>query len=471
MPKGHFSSSVVISAPLFIFQWQFDKFQLFADNMGSGVPASRGQWDSIHSVGSALRGSLSNVTAVFSPACIAHEVLTRSDWESVAVADVSLPDGISCWLQSLDQVDISPRIVSATAAAEVRALLTSHTPQIGSNGLGLPLVESGRFHSRSAAMLSSSRDSYKLASNLVRFLPSAADSSSSSDSTGNRNSIRGHLDKSRRRHRKISNNRAGRRRRPRRRRNRKGGRRRNDPNYPPNHKCHPASNTCEEVKDQEEKTASSPPRNGDLVRTLDRRSSHNQKAQQDQPARGKPRRRTENNSNRRLTKSNERKRKRNREGDKLTKEERRAKKAARKQKRKLRKQRRRERRRRERRRRRKLAEAMSRVHSGQSMASPPNPASQHHLSVRSAERQCASSSSHRYIDECAFPHCNPSCPRLKDPETGQEIGVLALLGSFGLDTSAVARALGVDGATLRAMDKEDLIRMLTSQHRGGRGRR
>jgi hypothetical protein len=33
-------------APLFIFQWQFDKFQLYANNVA--IPASRDQWKYIH---------------------------------------------------------------------------------------------------------------------------------------------------------------------------------------------------------------------------------------------------------------------------------------------------------------------------------------------------------------------------------------------------------------------------------------
>jgi len=117
--------------------------------VGSGIPASRGQWDSIHSVGSSLRSSLSNVTAVFSPACIAHEVLTRSDWTNVAVRDVSLPDALDCWVSSLPTSD-KKRTVSTSAAAEVRARLIAGSPllaknNVNNNGLATPIV-SGHFH-------------------------------------------------------------------------------------------------------------------------------------------------------------------------------------------------------------------------------------------------------------------------------------------------------------------------------------
>ncbi len=39
---------LLFPAPLFIFQWQFDKFQLYADNVA--IPASRDQWNYIHQV-------------------------------------------------------------------------------------------------------------------------------------------------------------------------------------------------------------------------------------------------------------------------------------------------------------------------------------------------------------------------------------------------------------------------------------
>ena len=88
------------SAPLFIFQWQFDSFQLYADNVKVSTP-SRHQWDYIHRVGRSLRSTFNNVTAVFSPACIAHEVLTKPNFNTIAVAGVTLPDAIDCWANSV----------------------------------------------------------------------------------------------------------------------------------------------------------------------------------------------------------------------------------------------------------------------------------------------------------------------------------------------------------------------------------
>lgn len=40
---------------------------------------------------------------------------------------------------------------------------------------------------------------------------------------------------------------------------------------------------------------------------------------------------------------------------------------------------------------------------------------------------------------------------------------LELLKSFGLDMKSVAKALGIDEATLNNMDKEVLLHLLTSQ--------
>ena len=47
--------------------------------------------------------------------------------------------------------------------------------------------------------------------------------------------------------------------------------------------------------------------------------------------------------------------------------------------------------------------------------------------------------------------------------SGQEIDFLTLLQSFGVDMGNVARALGVDIHTLINMDKDILLRLLTSQ--------
>merc|ERR1712223_1176126 len=121
--------------------------------------------------------------------------------------------------------------------------------------------------------------------------------------------------------------------------------------------------------------------------------------------------------------------------------------------------------------------------------SPTSPSSEkHHLKVRSVEPSISSSlyssssvsspfksykpkksSSQnigqckpKLIDDCSWPHCNRSCPKLKNPKTGEEIDFLTLLQSFGVDRESFARALGVDITTLINMDKDVLLDLLTS---------
>jgi hypothetical protein len=70
-----------------------------ADNVGA--PVTPQQWDYIHEMGGALRKSLENVTSVFAPSCIGHSVLTKRDWQSIKIDDVSLTDSLRCWENSL----------------------------------------------------------------------------------------------------------------------------------------------------------------------------------------------------------------------------------------------------------------------------------------------------------------------------------------------------------------------------------
>ncbi len=52
--------SLLLTAPLFIFQWLFDEAQMLADNVGP--PMSKEQWDYIHAVGDDLRRTFTNVS-------------------------------------------------------------------------------------------------------------------------------------------------------------------------------------------------------------------------------------------------------------------------------------------------------------------------------------------------------------------------------------------------------------------------
>ncbi|TMW49291.1 hypothetical protein DOY81_005627 [Sarcophaga bullata] len=87
-----------LKAPLFVFQWLFDEAQMRADNVAA--PVTPHQWNYIHAMGAALRSSLDNVTAVFAPSCIGHAVLSKRDWTSLKIDDISLPTALRCWEHS-----------------------------------------------------------------------------------------------------------------------------------------------------------------------------------------------------------------------------------------------------------------------------------------------------------------------------------------------------------------------------------
>ncbi|KAK7078088.1 hypothetical protein SK128_017907 [Halocaridina rubra] len=84
-----------LKSPLFVFQWVFDEAQMTADNVGK--PISKEQWDYIHGIGERLRKTFQNVTALFAPSCISHTILTKRDWANVKIGDVSLPQALYCW--------------------------------------------------------------------------------------------------------------------------------------------------------------------------------------------------------------------------------------------------------------------------------------------------------------------------------------------------------------------------------------
>ncbi len=76
-------------------------------------------------MGRKLRNTFKDVKAVFSPACIAHEVLTKSHWISVAVNQVTLPDAIDCWASSLPRREEEEEGFGAIGL-EVRAQLAEN---------------------------------------------------------------------------------------------------------------------------------------------------------------------------------------------------------------------------------------------------------------------------------------------------------------------------------------------------------
>ncbi|KAM9792633.1 inactive palmitoleoyl-protein carboxylesterase notum1b [Neosynchiropus ocellatus] len=93
-----------LKSPVFIVQWLFDEAQLTIDNVHlMGQPIHEGQWRYIQNLGQELRSTLRNVPAMFAPACLAHELITRTSWMDIQVKGTSLPRALHCWDRSLQE--------------------------------------------------------------------------------------------------------------------------------------------------------------------------------------------------------------------------------------------------------------------------------------------------------------------------------------------------------------------------------
>ncbi|XP_059084295.1 palmitoleoyl-protein carboxylesterase notum1a-like isoform X2 [Tigriopus californicus] len=422
-----------IQTPLFIFQWQFDKFQLHANNVD--IPASQDQWKYIHQMGENLRSSLGTVNAVFSPACIAHEILTKGEWKNITVNSVTLPNAIKCWSESLPkdkpmfaQAEEGVQVLKAYAQVKEDYFQAQH--ERGNNYM----YQATQMLSRgsSAMMADATHLPYKLAGNLVRSLPYSRENS--------RNSLRNNNHRVRHTNPKIYDNRT----------NGGGERSRSRMTRRERRKCRKHPEKCHYQIS-----------NGYLIRSLDRRSN--------------------------------RKEKQGKEKKKLTKEERSKRRERRMRRREQKKARKAERRRLKRQRRqerlaRRKTRQLQRNAKRSSESTTPRSsrsydeerdalleAQQHHLKVRSV-RSTPSPDSHtpspsnseedqsfcalRLVETCSFPHCNPTCPVLLSSDSGQEIDLLTLFQSFGLDIAGMAKALNVGMSDLQDMDREDIISLL-----------
>lgn len=78
----------------------------------------------------------------------------------------------------------------------------------------------------------------------------------------------------------------------------------------------------------------------------------------------------------------------------------------------------------------------------------------HH--VQHHENQC----NHHRLDHCPWPQCNRSCPKVRNPFTGEEMDIVDLLVHFGLDLSSIAQSVGKDVATIQSMDHSLLLPLL-----------
>ncbi|CAL9700727.1 unnamed protein product [Knipowitschia caucasica] len=99
---GHKLYSTMTS-PLFVVQWLFDEEQLRVENIYMGSQRmTQEQWQYIQNLGRELKTSLSDVTAVFSPSCLSHTMLTKSNWLTFQVKGTSLPRALQCWDKNLE---------------------------------------------------------------------------------------------------------------------------------------------------------------------------------------------------------------------------------------------------------------------------------------------------------------------------------------------------------------------------------
>ncbi|KAL3882516.1 hypothetical protein ACJMK2_028852 [Sinanodonta woodiana] len=98
-----------LKTPLYVIQYLFDEAQIMVDNVfdesqirgDNFAPAlSKSQWEYLHKLGQEVRNTLENVTAVFAPACLSHELLMKSDWHAMTVNGVTLAQSIYCWENS-----------------------------------------------------------------------------------------------------------------------------------------------------------------------------------------------------------------------------------------------------------------------------------------------------------------------------------------------------------------------------------
>ncbi|XP_049996380.1 palmitoleoyl-protein carboxylesterase NOTUM isoform X1 [Alexandromys fortis] len=55
------------------------------------------------------------------------------------------------------------------------------------------------------------------------------------------------------------------------------------------------------------------------------------------------------------------------------------------------------------------------------------------------------------VDSCPWPHCNPSCPTIRDQFTGQEMNVAQFLMHMGFDVQTVAQQQGMEPSKLLGM--------------------
>ena len=123
---------------MFIFQYEIDSSQLYMNNIA--VPTTQDKhlnkniWSHIHILGRSLRETFNVIddgfSTVFSPSCIGHTVIIKSEWTQVQVDGVTLPDAINCWASSLLPDSNLEKIISGNTAPEEAGGAGSSTSQL-----------------------------------------------------------------------------------------------------------------------------------------------------------------------------------------------------------------------------------------------------------------------------------------------------------------------------------------------------
>lgn len=90
-----------LRSPLFVVQFQYDEFQIYMDGLSSIASNEMDRLRYVRYLPNQIIATLTNVSAVFAPSCIAHILLTKIDWHKVTVRGINLPEALNCWEQSL----------------------------------------------------------------------------------------------------------------------------------------------------------------------------------------------------------------------------------------------------------------------------------------------------------------------------------------------------------------------------------
>ncbi|KAH7640033.1 notum-like protein [Dermatophagoides farinae] len=74
-----------LSTPLFVVQFQYDEFQLYMDGLANQAMNEMERIHYIRQLSQQMIQTLTNVSAVFVPSCMAHILLTKLDWYKVSI--------------------------------------------------------------------------------------------------------------------------------------------------------------------------------------------------------------------------------------------------------------------------------------------------------------------------------------------------------------------------------------------------